>query len=110
MLTGGGTFAACVLPHGLHGNSPPSSLLQQRALRQRFIRYFRRSFAFTVMHGRQIYSNIARLSVRCSVRAGGVKFVSLLRIAIASDDAQQCAHTSHYKGDRHARTLSGCSR
>ena len=80
-LTGGGTFAECVPPQGLSGDSPPSALLQQRALRQRFLRYFRGSFAYTIMHGRQIYSNIARLSVRCPVKAGGVKFVSFLMMS-----------------------------
>lgn len=81
VLTGGGSFAACVPPHGLHGNSPPSELLQQRTLRQRFLRYFASGCARTVMHGRQIYSDITRLPVRCSVKVGGVKFVSLLMMS-----------------------------
>ena len=64
-LTGGGTFAACVPPQGLSGDSPPSALLQWRALRQQFQRYFASGSAWTVMHGRQIFSNIACLTVRC---------------------------------------------
>lgn len=95
-MTGGGTFAACVPPHGLHSNSPPSALLQQRALRQRFASYFSSGFAYTVMHGRQIYSNIARLPVRCSIRVCGVESVSLLMMGDSiGRRLAVCTHISH---------------
>lgn len=67
VVTGGGSFSECVPPEGLRCDSPPSAFLQQRALRRRFVDYFTNACdsTLTVMHGRQLFSNITRLGVRC---------------------------------------------
>ena len=65
VLTGGGSFADCV-PKGLDPNAPvPDALMQRLPLQQRFIRYIRDADAYAIMHGRQYFSNITNLTVRC---------------------------------------------
>ena len=65
VLTGGGSFADCV-PKGLDPDAPdPDAFLQRLPVQTNFVRYIHDTDAYAIMHGRQYFSNVTRLTVRC---------------------------------------------